>query len=60
MKDQADASAASSSEFLGRRFEKIFSLEQDFAILDFTVVRQKLQKGSCKRALAGTRFSKYA
>lgn len=52
MKDQADATAPNFLDILGRSLKKILSLEQDFALLDFAVGRQKLQKRSCKSALA--------
>ena len=52
LKDQADASAANFSQILGRSIEKILSLEEDGALLNFSVGRQKPQESSGKRALA--------
>ena len=60
MKDQADASAANFPEVLERRIEKILSLEEDCALLDFPVWRKKPEESSGERAFAGTGFSKYA
>jgi hypothetical protein len=59
LKDQTNATAANFSEVFWRSLEKVFSLEPNYALLDFPVGGKKPQQSPGKRTFPRAGFPKY-